>query len=83
MQRYVYIGQFEVRPEQQAEFVRHYGPRGTGAELFRRAPGELEKLLWQDAGEPTRSPRPSAAWVGMGRSCPPRWRPTLRRPDRP
>jgi len=54
MRRYVYIWQFEVAPENQGEFLHHYGPDGTWAQLFRRTPGYLETLMLQDERSPTR-----------------------------
>lgn len=54
MHRYVYLWEFEVPPERRNEFVRHYGPNGTWAQLFRRAPGYLETLLLEDQHAPTR-----------------------------
>lgn len=48
MRRYVYIWEFDVPAEHRAEFLRHYGPTGTWAQLFRRASGHLETILLQD-----------------------------------
>lgn len=52
--RYVYIWEFEVQAEHQAEFLRHYGPAGIWAQLFRRAEGYLETILLQDQRSPGR-----------------------------
>ena len=54
MRRYVYIWEFEVQAENQAEFLRHYGPAGTWTQLFRRAEGYLETILLQDQQSPGR-----------------------------
>jgi heme-degrading monooxygenase HmoA len=51
---YAYIWEFFVRPGSEDEFVRHYGPDGTWAELFRRAPGYLGTLLLRDHEERSR-----------------------------
>ena len=52
--RYTYLWAFLVEPERLEEFQRHYGPGGSWVELFRQAPGYLETLLLEDAGEPRR-----------------------------
>ncbi len=54
MAGYVYIWEFEVPSENRAEFLRHYDPNGTWAELFRRAPGYLGTTLLQDRRLSTR-----------------------------
>jgi len=54
MRRHVYIWEFEVQAENQAEFLRHYGPVGTWAQLFRRASGYVETILLQDQKSSTR-----------------------------
>lgn len=51
---YVYIWQFEVRPQHRAEFLRYYGPDGAWARLFRRSDGYLETLLLCDRDAPDR-----------------------------
>jgi heme-degrading monooxygenase HmoA len=37
--RFSYIWEYEVRPEAEPQFLRHYAPDGTWARLFRRATG--------------------------------------------
>lgn len=54
MERYVYIWEFEVPQRTQAEFLRHYGPEGTWASLFRRGAGYCETILLHDQAKPTR-----------------------------
>ncbi|HSI58280.1 MAG TPA: DUF4440 domain-containing protein [Ideonella sp.] len=48
------IWEFEVPPDAQAEFQRHYGPQGSWAQLFRQDPAYLETLLLQDLARPGR-----------------------------
>lgn len=45
---YTYIWEFHVKPDVREAFERHYGPKGTWAELFRKAPGYIETLLLRD-----------------------------------
>lgn len=45
---YAYAWEFHVPADLQAEFEQHYGPDGTWARLFGRAPGYLETLLLKD-----------------------------------
>lgn len=52
--RYTYVWEFQVSPDNEAGFVRHYGPGGSWVELFRRAPGHLETLLLKDQSVPGR-----------------------------
>jgi heme-degrading monooxygenase HmoA len=54
MHRYVYIWEFEVQADHQAEFLRHYGPDGTWDHLFRQASGFLETILLHDQERPGR-----------------------------
>lgn len=49
-----YVWEFEVEPASVAAFERHYGPEGSWAKLFSRAPGYIETLLLRDANEPLR-----------------------------
>jgi hypothetical protein len=42
---YTYLWEFEVRPGCEVEFEKHYGPEGTWAKLFSRAPGYLDTRL--------------------------------------
>jgi ribosomal-protein-alanine N-acetyltransferase len=46
------LWEFSVAPEQQAAFERHYGPDGTWARLFRRAPGYLGSELLHQGAKP-------------------------------
>jgi heme-degrading monooxygenase HmoA len=48
MKHYLVLWEFEARAEQQTEFERRYGPKGSWEMLFRRAPGYLETLLLKD-----------------------------------
>lgn len=54
MARFVYIWQFDVAPGKEAEFLRHYGPDGTWAALFRQDPDYIETLLLADRDTPLR-----------------------------
>lgn len=54
MRRDVYIWEFEVPEENRHEFLRHYGPTGTWAQLFRGAAGYMETILLQDQNSTTR-----------------------------
>jgi heme-degrading monooxygenase HmoA len=51
---YAYLWEFLIRPDQQAEFERHYGPQGTWVALFRLAPGYLGTELLHDRSQPLR-----------------------------
>lgn len=67
---YSYLWEFQVAPEHQAEFERHYGPSGSWAQLFRRAPGYIETLLLKDHASAERYLtldrwRDSAAWLAF------------------
>jgi heme-degrading monooxygenase HmoA len=46
--RFTYVWEFQVPPQQVAEFERHYGAAGTWVQLFARAPGYVETLLLKD-----------------------------------
>jgi heme-degrading monooxygenase HmoA len=50
---YTYLWRFRVRPGAEEEFRRHYGPDGTWAALFRRAPGYLHTRLLADLDRPS------------------------------
>lgn len=54
MSGYTYLWEFIVKPEQVAEFQRHYGPDGSWVALFREAPGYIDTLLLQDRANPLR-----------------------------
>ena len=45
---YVYVWEFDVLADRVADFERHYGPDGSWAQLFRRAPGYVGTALLQD-----------------------------------
>lgn len=45
---YSYVWEFLVPIDSVQEFEKHYGPDGTWAELFQRAPGYVETLLLAD-----------------------------------
>ena len=49
---YATLWEFEVVPEQQAEFEANYGPDGRWARLFRRANGYLGSELLRDRAQP-------------------------------
>jgi heme-degrading monooxygenase HmoA len=51
---YLYIWEYEVRPEGEERFRRHYGPDGTWVALFRRSPGHVGTQLLQDRQRPRR-----------------------------
>jgi len=51
---YSYVWEFLVAPDCMADFELHYGPNGTWATLFRRAPGYIETLLLADRSVPGR-----------------------------
>jgi heme-degrading monooxygenase HmoA len=51
---YATLWEFAVVPAKQAEFEAHYGPDGTWARLFRRAPGYAGSELLQDRADPLR-----------------------------
>lgn len=51
---YSYLWEFQVNPDMEAAFERHYGSTGTWAQLFRLAPGYVETLLLKDNAVPGR-----------------------------
>jgi heme-degrading monooxygenase HmoA len=51
---YATLWSFSVRPDRKAEFESHYGPAGTWARLFRRAPGFLGSELLCDRADANR-----------------------------
>jgi heme-degrading monooxygenase HmoA len=53
-ERHVVIWEFTVDEAARAEFEQHYGPQGSWAALFHRAPGYLGTLLLRDASTPGR-----------------------------
>jgi heme-degrading monooxygenase HmoA len=46
---FVTVWKFVVRPENAEEFERHYGPEGTWAQLFSKAPGYIRTELYTGA----------------------------------
>jgi heme-degrading monooxygenase HmoA len=51
---YVYIWQYEVRPDAEDRFRQTYGQDGAWVALFRRAPGYVGTDLLQDRQRPRR-----------------------------
>ena len=51
---YATLWEFTVAAAKQAEFEAHYGPDGTWARLFRRAPGYAGSELLRDRADPLR-----------------------------
>ncbi len=51
---YVYMWEYRVHPESVPRFEACYGPEGEWVELFRRAPGYIETLLYRDREAPHR-----------------------------
>ena len=51
---YVYLWEFDVRPDADERFRREYGPAGAWVALFRRAPGYVGTQLLQDRQRPRR-----------------------------
>jgi heme-degrading monooxygenase HmoA len=51
---YAYLWEFLVRPDEQTEFERHYGPDGTWAALFRLSSGYIGTELLHDRSQPLR-----------------------------
>ena len=45
---YVYIWEYQIRTETEADFLAHYKPDGAWSRLFRRAPGYLGTELYRD-----------------------------------
>ncbi|GLQ92040.1 antibiotic biosynthesis monooxygenase family protein [Dyella acidisoli] len=54
MTGYTYIWEFQVKPEQEASFLEHYGSEGIWVQLFKQAPGFIETLLLRDRDVPYR-----------------------------
>ena len=46
---FVAVWKFIVRPENVAAFEEHYGPHGSWAQLFRKAPGYIRTELYRGA----------------------------------
>jgi heme-degrading monooxygenase HmoA len=51
---FVYLWVYQVSPERLDEFYELYGPEGSWAALFRRAPGYLDTELLRDRNESSR-----------------------------
>lgn len=49
--QYTVIWTYEVRSGETGRFRRHYGPTGSWARLFRRAPGFIRTQLLQDESQ--------------------------------
>lgn len=51
---FIYLWVYRVSPERLDEFNELYGPKGSWAALFRRAPGYLDTQLLRDRNESSR-----------------------------
>ena len=51
---YTYLWEFEVRPEHQVKFEKHYGRDGAWARLFRQSNDYIETILLKDISIPGR-----------------------------
>ena len=51
---YVIVWEFRIRPEKESEFVEHYGPDGSWAQLFRAGVGYIRTELVRDVADPLR-----------------------------
>ena len=51
---FVYLWEYVVPPENQAEFEREYGPEGAWVALFSKAPGYLDTVLLRDRSRSNR-----------------------------
>jgi heme-degrading monooxygenase HmoA len=51
---YVYLWEYQVKPEADARFRQQYGPDGAWASLFRRAAGYVGTQLLEDRQRPRR-----------------------------
>lgn len=54
MATYTHLWEFIVEPDRIPEFERHYGPEGSWARLFRRAPGYIQTMLLRGSTDPRR-----------------------------
>ncbi len=54
MAGYTYIWEFHIDPDQESEFLEHYGRDGSWQKLFRQAPGYIETLMLHDRDAPLR-----------------------------
>ena len=54
MVQYVIVWEFRINPQTEAEFVKHYGPDGSWARLFREARGYIRTELMRDVSDPSR-----------------------------
>jgi len=48
------VWEFEISPSRRSEFESHYGPEGSWARLFRKAPGYVSTELLNDRDQPLR-----------------------------
>lgn len=51
---FVYIWEFQVKPDREAAFEQAYGPHGDWVQLFRKAPGYIRTELLRDTDKPNR-----------------------------
>jgi heme-degrading monooxygenase HmoA len=51
---YTYLWEFLVDPEDETQFVEHYGPDGAWVRLFEQAEGFIETRLLKDKDRPGR-----------------------------
>ena len=51
---FVYIWEYEVRPEHRGAFIENYSANGTWVTLFRKALGYLRTELLEDRADPGR-----------------------------
>ena len=52
--RYTCLWKFQINPDMEAKFERHYGPTGTWSQLFHLSPDHFETLLLKDDAVPGR-----------------------------
>ena len=48
---YVIVWEFRIKPQADAEFVRHYGPDGSWAQFFRGSKGYIRTELMRDVAD--------------------------------
>jgi heme-degrading monooxygenase HmoA len=48
---YVIVWEFRIKPEREAEFVRHYSPDGSWAQFFRRSNSYIRTELVRDVAD--------------------------------
>ena len=52
--QYVIVWEFRIRPEEESEFLRHYGPDGSWARFFRNGEGYIRTELVRDVADQER-----------------------------